>query len=244
MMHNVKFHNYKISFKLDNVADLGERVSELLKQPRVRVKPTISGQTYCVFSMPDSGPYVYTVFRNGHVNVTKINASKDIISSCQELRRALKLPAIGCQPKIDNITASGRIPIDGRKQYICLRTLSDRARRYQEQIGGCEGGEDVTGEIQHIRFDVMRFPSCNIRTRNNGTLLIFSTGKFVCVGSKSNFCVRALVNLLLQPLLDDFDGGREEVVKSKSKLIPKCNNVASSGAGGSANAVFTQTQNE
>lgn len=224
-MH-INYHNYKISFKLENTSELRGKVTELLQQSRVLVKPTISGQTYCVFSLPDLGSYVYTVFRNGHVNVTKISCLEEITAACEALQQALQLSNdLSCLAKIDNITASGKIPMDAKREYVCLRTLSDRARRRkeEEEIGG--------GEIEHVRFDVTRFPSCNIRTKNNGTLLVFSTGKFVCVGAKSNFCVRALVHSLLQPLLDDaYGGGRQEIVKRKDRLGWRLQNTAAAAS--------------
>jgi len=173
-------------------------------------KPTMQGQTYSVFTLPQL-PYVYTIFKNGHVNVTKLTCVEDIAQACVELERALKLKPLSCRPKIDNITASGKIPLKS-KEYIDLQALSERATSNVKKIA-------AFNEIQHVRFDVMRFPSCNIRTHNLGSLLIFSTGKFVCVGSKSILDVQLLANRLLVALLDEFGGGRSEIIRSLSTQL-------------------------
>jgi TATA-box binding protein (TBP) (component of TFIID and TFIIIB) len=114
------------------------------------------------------------------VNVAGVREYSVALETGEILRKALGLtgPAPPCQ--IDNMTASGQLCIRSN-EYLDLDKLCEHARR-----------KSYKASVEFVRFNVERFPGCQIRTYSWGTILCFSSGKWVGVGVKS---VTNLANL-------------------------------------------------
>ena len=109
--------------------------------------------------------YVYVIFFTGHVNVTgcssveAIGLSRDILLQCLGTRMEIG------KITIDNITSSGAI---NRVKKIRLPELTQKLKRLEIPF----------------RYNPHRFPGLNFKLKSV-TVIVFNSGKFILVGSKS-----------------------------------------------------------
>jgi len=190
----VRIHNYKISFDLKNEPGIQRKIEALLKSSKLKKKRVRPGQTYAVAQIDTFYPYVYTLFKNGHVNVTKLRCIRDIVYAGEVLEEALRLPKFTCKARVDNICATGKVFMK-EEECLDLQQLYDNANAYM--VENCK-----SNILKHVRFDVNRFPCCNVKTKSWGSLLIFSSGKVVFVGCKTDLDVHLLSARVLPTLIN------------------------------------------
>ena len=209
----IKVHNYKVSFKFQSMCAIRQRVERVLESPDIKIKAGIVGQTFKVIQFPHC-PYSFTLFFRGHVNVTGLSRIKDIQRAytivfsklrsaapciCMYTRDAVVFErgeprenVFGLLPTdcdgilsaytVDNICATADLKVRLNLKQLCL-----------------EAGKSE--DIQYARFNIERFPGCNIRFAcGHGSILVFTTGKLVFVGSKSEQDIYRLLKLVLRLL--------------------------------------------
>ncbi len=121
--------------------------------------------------------FVYTIFSNGHVNITGLRTHDAARRSVKTLARVLKV-AVPCPVyKVDNISASARL-----KKGVDIYNLSKKTF------------PNVT-----IKFNAEVFPGLYFKT-STCTAIVFRTGNVVLVGAKQLFHVHACVHELCKAL--------------------------------------------
>lgn len=153
-------NNVKISYKLRGCGEINQVLKEFAQREE---GITFRDGNFFVFR---SASYVYTIFYNGHVNATGLSSTRDIEDAQRELLSILdqpRLKALG--GKVDNITSSGSLPGQSRVNLI------DLARRLK------------TLNIK-FRFNPHKFPGLSLKLER-ATFIVFTSGKFVQVGSRS-----------------------------------------------------------
>lgn len=109
--------------------------------------------------------FVFIIFYTGHVNCTKLKLVTDIEKARTYLESLIDKSVV-TTPKIDNITTSGAShPSSGGVNLFKLcQYLKDRGISY--------------------RFKPHRFPGLNFKI-GGATIIIFTSGKFIAVGTQS-----------------------------------------------------------
>lgn len=155
-MQFLRVNNIKVSCKIE-----GDNIRNHLKEFSKSSKlVTLVKNNFFVLRQR----YVYVIFFAGHVNITKLKSKKDV-------RRAQKilLLSVGSSlsittPEIDNISASGVAKSGPINLFTLAKYLNERNYKF--------------------RFNPHRFPGLNLRIKT-ATFVIFTSGKFVLVGTKS-----------------------------------------------------------
>lgn len=147
-------NNIKASCKVKN-SDVGAKLKEFsINSSLVTLKKSN------FFVLRDK--FVYIIFYTGHINITGIKAFHEINQSKGEIKAHLNLD-IG-EPRIDNITLSGSV-----KGKVNLFSFSSILQQNRLDFG----------------FNPHKFPGLNFRpTSCPGTVVLFSSGKFILVGIK------------------------------------------------------------
>jgi TATA-box binding protein (TBP) (component of TFIID and TFIIIB) len=179
-MNGVRINNYKVSLKLrfnndKNYNILYKRMKNDSDHFRKKCKNffTLKGLRH-----------TYSIYTSGHVNVTGIRDINEIDNICSEI-----IKFTGIQPEhsifrgscfcIDNINATGyiggRINISQFAQLSLIKDLTDFLRNDRNKISKNRVG---------IFYEPELFHAVKIVT-DNGTCLLFSTGKINYLGSKS-----------------------------------------------------------
>jgi TATA-box binding protein (TBP) (component of TFIID and TFIIIB) len=166
-------HHFKCSFNFRAVPDIRQHIVRLLSSSIVHKRRHELNETYAVVTLPSVSNCTFTIFHSGFVNVDGVSQYSVARETGETLRKALGLtgPAPPCQ--IDNMTASGKLCIHSN-EYLDLDKLCEHAKR-----------NSYKASVKFARFNVERFPGCQIRTYSWGTILCFSSGKWVGVGVKS-----------------------------------------------------------
>ena len=131
--------------------------------------------------------WVFILFQNGHVNITKIKNKKDIADAIQFLTTKICPGSCIRHIKIDNLTATGHI------KNVSLSAFKDKnlthLLRYHNTI-------DFRKKIA-IEWEFSTFPAIKIFA-DVGTALLFYNGKINLVGFKSEKLAYWLYNQLNQ----------------------------------------------
>lgn len=186
--------NIKLSVRLQHVENIREKVYDFLEDSRVLVRREELNESYFVATAPKRTKATFTVFYCGHINVVGVKTLEAVydlfplLGSLLNYEREDDLLDIELSTAIDNMTATGRLALEN-EQYVNLTRLCEEAEEW-----------DVTLET---RYNVECFPGCTIKTRNHGSLLVFSNGKFVCVGIRSELDTIPLTDFLLELLHSD-----------------------------------------
>jgi TATA-box binding protein (TBP) (component of TFIID and TFIIIB) len=165
-------HHYKCSFDFRSVPDIRQHIIGLLSSSMVHKRRHEANESYAIVTLPSVSNCTFMIFHSGFVNVSALRKHSVALETGETLRKALGLagPAPPCQ--IDNMTASGQLCIRS-DEYLDLDKLCERAKR-----------NSYEASVEFVRFNVERFPGCQIRTRSWGTINCFSSGKWVGVGVK------------------------------------------------------------
>lgn len=193
----IRINNHVLNLSLKSIAEIGGKIKSRLREIKddeetvnYEVK---SGQTYAIFRLTRRSPHVYTIFKNGHVNVTGVRRLCEIEILVHKLLEKLRLlphvEEVKNSARVANISATAIIKLN-KGEYVDLKQLYKNARRLEyESI------------LAHARYDSKRFPACNLKIHRRGSLLVFSSGKVVIVGCKSDVDIRYLVHDFLPLLL-------------------------------------------
>lgn len=130
--------------------------------------------------------YVYTLFRTGHINVTKIRHPKHIERAVQLICDDLNISET-LSYRIDNMTASGdlaKLSDITIATPLCLRLISVEVSNNLDSY-----------KVGSVRFDTQTFPACYFKCKS-GTISLFNTGKFNLVGLRSQEDVVILCSIL------------------------------------------------
>lgn len=172
MKTSYKIRNYKISFKVKELNWV--RVIELLKQENIKVS---FFHNFIVFK----SRYIYTLFKprvakpdESHVNVTQLKSKSKICKAVSIFEKLVQCTVTKETVRVDNITASGFFPI----QSIDLQKF------YQQH----------SREVQ-IKYNRDKFPGAFVKTEQ-GTALLFHTGKVVFVGCRERRQIKCQLRLL------------------------------------------------
>lgn len=173
-----RVNNIKISFKI-------ESSSEYFLRSFARESHLVSKTDGNFFVLRDR--FVFVIFFTGHVNCTKLRTFLDI----EEARSLLDRHLLGAfefsRSVVDNISASGSTganPLNLRKFASYLG----------EQNLPC-------------KYNPERFPGLNFRLSDT-TFVLFRSGKFLAVGSRSLSSLAILVGLFSK-YLDKYQIARE-----------------------------------
>lgn len=192
--NSIAVGNYVLCLDLKKYSDIGKRISKLVKQKETVIYPVRRGQTFAVIKLSRNLPYIYTLFKNGHVNVTGIRNTDHfkplIYALLSKLDLLSEIAKVTSSAKIQNISATARIRLK-KGECVNLRQLCENSRQPAHAT-----------YLVHARFDISRFPACNIKIKNRGSLLVFSSGKVVIVGCKNEQSVRHLALDILPNLLN------------------------------------------
>lgn len=129
--------------------------------------------------------YVFTIFSNGHVNVTGIPNLKGIEDCLKVLQKLLKSTnKDNFSWKIDNICARGSTGLP----CILLRPFYNVLIHHQKHCF-------LASFLIRIRFEPEKFPALQLKTRL-GSILIFGSGKYILVGYRQALDAFFLLTLL------------------------------------------------
>jgi len=197
------------------MCNIRQRVEKVLECPKITIRAGIIGQTFKVIQIPHY-PYYFTLFFRGHVNVTGLSEVRDIQRAFKiiyaKLRAAAPCVCMYTRDAIvfDHLSALPREKVFGRLPTDCdgiiptytvdniCATADLKLRLNLKQLCAAASKSE---DIQFARFNIERFPGCNIKSANGrGSLLVFTTGKLVFVGSKSERDIYQLLKLVLRLL--------------------------------------------
>ena len=152
----VKISNIKISFKL-LTWDL-QNIKSICMKKSILVKDYLN---YIVFTEK----YTSIIFKqsqnqSNHVNVTKIKSINTIQNSILHLGNILNANLENITYTIDNITASGKLSCEVNLENFLKNNLELKTS-----------------------YNIEKFPGLFIKQKS-GTIILFSSGKFVIVGAK------------------------------------------------------------
>jgi TATA-box binding protein (TBP) (component of TFIID and TFIIIB) len=116
--------------------------------------------------------YVYSLNFSGFVNITGLKSENDIISAIKKLYELANQKIKRFRYNIDNITASGKFGC-----HIPLHTL----RTYLNN-------HNINFPAQYT-YNANFFCGGNLRYKNGGTIILFTTGSYTIVGVK---CKKAI----------------------------------------------------
>jgi TATA-box binding protein (TBP) (component of TFIID and TFIIIB) len=166
-------HQYKCSFNISAVPDIRQHIMDLLSCSIVHKRRHEANESYAIVTLPSVSNCTFTIFHSGFVNVTALRKHSVALETGETLRKALGLTGPAPPSQIDNMTASGQLCICSN-EYLDLDKLCECAKR-----------NSYKAYVEFVRFNVERFPGCQIRTCSWGTINCFSSGKWVGVGVKS-----------------------------------------------------------
>lgn len=113
--------------------------------------------------------WVYVVFFKGHLNLTKLASTHHLGAAMDHFARLFvantRRSIVITRPRIDNITSSGSLQSN---RGVSLFSLCNYLRR---------------SGIKY-RYNPHKFPGLNLRI-GGSTFVLFNSGKFVLVGTKS-----------------------------------------------------------
>jgi TATA-box binding protein (TBP) (component of TFIID and TFIIIB) len=170
--------NYKVSVSLGHNKNIRNKVLELEKNDAEWRKATnrLPHKKQCSFFIlrelnDNARKAVFTVFYSGHINITKLKTLKDVELASYYICKRLNVSQ--SHPRIDNITASGKLNLRGSVNK--LKQICDYLAKRRNKC-----------DIKSVSFDTQKFPGGFIRPASLvGTTLLFNTGKYVLVGSRS-----------------------------------------------------------
>lgn len=119
---------------------------------------------------------VYTVFHSGHVNVTGVRNFTHLDRAVERVNALLDCSITPADIKINNITASGKI----------LRLNFRRVWQYAKTQPGMT-----------FNYHPGQFPGGCLRQEGKSTVTIFSSGKYIIIGSKSQEQIQETFESLL-----------------------------------------------
>lgn len=123
--------------------------------------------------------YTFTIFTSGFVNITGIPQINRIFYAVKALRKLIKIKKqhIQTEPKIDNTTSSGTF-----NQKINLMNLKEKIQQSHKNV--------------KIKLNPFYFSGATFKFSEYGTIIIFSTGKYIIVGAKCYDHCLFLFNLI------------------------------------------------
>lgn len=155
-----------------------------------------NGGTFCGIKLVNNfavlrNRYVYTIFRNGSVNVTKIGCECDVQAALTHFEELLQICANANDVIIiDNVQASGNL-----FTHIVLLKFKDFLRRHTRLP---------------VAYNPEHFPGMNIKFLKWGTILLFASGKYSIVGAKNIVNCRKIY-VATRIMLDTFDNYKHVV---------------------------------
>jgi TATA-box binding protein (TBP) (component of TFIID and TFIIIB) len=158
--------NVKGSFRLSNSVHLNEKANELeLKEYNIK-------RFHNFFVLRSQ--YVYIVFYSGFVNVTGVKAIEEFPISVTNFLNIFDFENSDIiePPKIDNLTASGLFNINPM---------------FLSKLANCFHKEDG---IVKVTYKPVFFPSVIVKYITIGTIMIYGSGRYNIVGSKSVDCIK------------------------------------------------------
>lgn len=166
----LEIKNLKAHFKLDTTVKLNTFFNVLSDEEKT--KQLFKKINFSIFRDSQCKKIVYTIFHNSsHVNVTGIPTLKELNFALfrfnKQLQQNIKIDDV----VIDNITAVGFI-WENKKEKINLIPIEEHIRSLKLPL-----------TTVNLRPDF--FPGAVIRTKGYGTVILFSSGKYIIVGCKS-----------------------------------------------------------
>ncbi len=174
--------------------------------------------------------FVYIIFNNGHINITKIKTFSDLKKALKHLLNVYHLKNKKCLDndkktktcvcyfclnhifsniKIDNLTIYGELFL----KTIDLNAVKDLLLRKNTSIFQYK---ETFYFITNVKYDIQFFPGLFIniqrkrRNRKNisqmkkwGTIILFSNGKFTIVGIKKDKNILKVLTILKSFIQDD-----------------------------------------
>lgn len=164
-MFSYEVNNIKVSYKL-----ISSRLTQQLEELAADGNRESTSKRWGNFFVFRKHNFVYVIFYKGHVNGTKLKSISEIETSKKILMQSIVGHCQVSNVKIDNITASGSVfSVEERGvKKVNLFRLCDFLKKEK---------------IKH-RYNPHRFPGLNFRLLNV-TFLLFNSGKFIVIGSKS-----------------------------------------------------------
>lgn len=176
---NAVINNVKISVDTTQIKNIMREIKRLSRHPCV-------GKRNSSFYILRRYSYVYTLFRTGHINVTKIrhliHADRAVQLICDDLNIKQLLSY-----RVDNMTASGdlaKISDNTIALPLCLRLISSKVSSNLSLF-----------KVRSVRFDTQSFPACYLKCKS-GTISLFNTGKFNLIGVRSEEDIVSLCDIL------------------------------------------------
>lgn len=126
-----------------------------------KLQPSKDGNSYIVVR----NKFVYIIFTNGHINITKVRTFRQISESKNHILQLLDLPLEAVEfNKIDNIVGSGRMKSFSHfPKFLCF-------------LRNCER--------MPVHYNPEKFPGARTEVENCVAIL-FTSGKYNFVGAKT-----------------------------------------------------------
>ena len=125
--------------------------------------------------------FVYIIFYTGHVNCTKLKTDRDVFKAKEVLENFLGSKFYVSKLRVDNISACGDFAKLSTAEFADTFNLL-LFKKYLQRI------------IVPNRFNPQSFPGLNFKV-GRATFVVFTSGKFICVGSDSFSGLSIAVNL-------------------------------------------------
>ncbi len=137
------------------------------------------------------GGFVYILYYKGHVNVTKVRRHnfKLFNRAIRKLYKCLNLEYVRkshTRPTVHNISASGDLHQKINLQKLCMfikREKQDNSALWMK-----------SGRLWTYKYDNTRFPAFFLKSFRGNTVLLYKTGRFCIVGSKTMYSLASVRN--------------------------------------------------
>ena len=176
-------HMVKISLNVRALKGATDDICELYKSESERLRllgkpPPKRESSFCVLRELDASGAVFTLFFTGHINITNISSCTEAARACQLICDKLGIHTVSYH--VDTITACGKINL--KNSITSLQHMCDIISRNKTYLN-----------VKSLNFDRQKFPGAFIKsTEHSGTIILFSSAKFVIVGGKSEEGIAAL----------------------------------------------------
>ncbi len=175
-----KINNIKYSFRFEPDF-LGKNC--LCDTNNIRSNKQKKHYNFCIVKKK----YTYVIFRSGHINVCKVSSESEILDSLNLFLKIFDInnATISSIPyKIENICCHGILNVNTK---FCLSDL-------YKILTSTETGEK---NQFYFRYNTSIFPALYIKAiRRKGRILVFSSKKFVIVGTPTKHCLYTQLTIL------------------------------------------------
>lgn len=170
-LEKCKINNIKYSFKVDPKALKSTCVCNVIRKKK--------HLNFCIYK----NKYTYVVFLSGHINVCKIRNFEEVKSSYNNFLEHMNISenSVTKHYKVENVCCNG----------IIIKVPNFTLRRLYHFL------TSNSVKNQYYRYNAEIFPALYISTNNvKGKILIFSSGKFIIVGSNNYKCLQTQMYIL------------------------------------------------